>query len=461
MDVISDDSLRLKSSPAVRKLVSLLATVRNPEDTIGSFLAKETGFDPEGLSYHSLTDLCERLIRILKKGDARESPDKETLYIQAFMDYVQDHVATNGNSLDSLIKTWEQGDDPKISSPADTRAVRVMTIHKSKGLEFPYVILPYSENVGLYRQGYSWTVPEVDGTPLEKMGKAAFDVMLSSTSVGTLFEESYQKERLFQYIDNINLYYVALTRASKGMTIISDIGCSPESTMSGILKEYLDGQDLMSGFSREVGDSGCPVTFRKGEMYDFSGMDRKESLINSRTTGYPSFPLNPQTSSCEDGYRGRLRVSPEALDFFTGEGAAAAAARQNGTVLHDILSRVRVPSDLRGSVHQAVIAGDLEGSKEKEVEALLSDRIASHPAWFPEYGADILNETSLIDSDGREWRPDRVVIKDGMVTIIDYKFGQKNPRYRSQVARYASIYRSLGYNNVITALWYVPSDEVE
>ncbi len=450
-NVISDDSLRLKSSPAVRKLVSLLASVRNPEDTIGSFLAREAGFDAGELSYHSLPDLCERLVRILKTGEDRESFDSETLYLQSFMDYVQDHVATNGNSLDSFLRSWEDGEDPKVSSPSDTGAVRVMTIHKSKGLEFPYVILPYSDKVGLYRSGTSWTVPDVEGTALEKMGKAAFDVSLSSKSEGTLFEEDYQKDRLLQYIDNINLYYVALTRASKGMTIISDIGCSAERSMAGILMEYLKSQDPQSG---------SPLVFRRGEMYDFTKLDRSESLIYARVSDYPSFPLNPETST-EEGERSRLRVSSEALDFFTEEGSAASLARHNGTVLHDILSRVRIPSDLGSSVHQAVIAGDLEASREKEVEVLLAKRIAGHPDWFPEKGAKILNETSLIDSDGREWRPDRVVVKDGTVTIIDYKFGQKVPGYRSQVARYAAIYRRLGFGKVNTFLWYVPSDEVE
>ena len=92
---------------------------------------------------------------------------------------------------------------------------------------------------------------------------------------------------------------------------------------------------------------------------------------------------------------------------------------------------------------------------------MLSERIASHPEWFPETGAKILNESSLIDFDGREWRPDRVVIKDGAVTIIDYKFGEHNPRYKAQVNRYASIYRRLGYKAVSTAIWYVFDDKVD
>ena len=92
---------------------------------------------------------------------------------------------------------------------------------------------------------------------------------------------------------------------------------------------------------------------------------------------------------------------------------------------------------------------------------MLAERIAGHPEWFPEEGAEILNETALIDYDGREWRPDRVIIQDGKVTVIDYKFGEHNPHYKAQVARYASIYRRLGYKAVSSAIWYVFTNQVE
>ncbi|MBO6160563.1 MAG: hypothetical protein J6O01_03675, partial [Bacteroidales bacterium] len=85
-------------------------------------------------------------------------------------------------------------------------------------------------------------------------------------------------------------------------------------------------------------------------------------------------------------------------------------------------------------------------------------RIAAHPEWFPAGGAQVLAETTLIDTDGQEYRPDRVVIRDGRVTVIDYKFGAERPAYARQVARYADIYRRMGYAQVDTVLWYVPSD---
>ena len=458
IDVISDDSLHLKSSFMVRKLVSLISSVKNPDDTIGSYLATRAGLEAGKISFHSLPDLCEQLLRLLQKNEDPEIMKDETLYIQSFMDYVQDHVASNGNSLDAFLKAWDDA-DPKVSSPSDVNAVRVMTIHKSKGLEFPYVIFPYSEKVTLFKAHASWKVPSVEGTPLQDIGKTAFDVTLSSGSASTLFEKDYRQELLLQYIDNINTYYVALTRASKGITIISDIASKPEGSFAGLLRGFLEGNGGTEGFCEERADEEETLTFRKGSMYDFSNLERKEEDITGIEPGFPSFPLNPEED--EGTERGRLRVSTDASDFFTAEGMARAEARHNGTVLHDILSRVKVPSDLGQAVLQAVRDGELEPERQDEVYRMLSERIFSHSEWFPGSGATILNETSLFDTDGKEWRPDRVVIRDGKVTVIDYKFGEHNPGYRKQVARYAAIYRRLGYKDVSAAIWYVPSDEVD
>lgn len=449
LDVISDDSLRLKSSSIVRKLVSMVSFVNNPDDTIGSYLSGEYGIEAGYVPFHSLIDLCERLARLLSEGKDGDRFREETQYIQSFMDYVQDHVNTNGNSLDAFLKAWDE-DDPMVSSPSDIKAVRVMTIHKAKGLEFPYVILPYSEKVELFRPENSWSVPKVENTPLEDIGRAAFDVKLSSKSVGTLFEDNYRKELLLQYIDNINTYYVALTRASVGMTVISDIGSAPDKTLSGILRDYLESEGEEKGFAVERNEDEEYVIFRKGELYDFGGLKRKDPGMTRLEVGFPSYQE-----------RGRLRLSSESADFFIEERAAALKAMHNGTVLHDILSRVVRPDDLEASVRLAVDQGDLEPGRGDEVMALLSERISAHPEWFPADGAEILNETALFDVDGREWRPDRVVLRDGSVTVIDYKFGEKESRYQAQVRRYAGIYRRLGYKDVSTAIWYVNTDEVE
>ena len=83
------------------------------------------------------------------------------------------------------------------------------------------------------------------------------------------------------------------------------------------------------------------------------------------------------------------------------------------------------------------------------------------PLRIPSEDTEVLNETQLIDTDGQVYRPDRVLIKDGKVTVIDYKFGEKNRRYHRQVARYADIYRRMGYSEITPIIWYVLTDEVE
>lgn len=483
VSVISDDSLHLKSSAVARQVVSLLSSVGNEDDTIGSFLAGELDIDVGGLSCLSLSDLCEQLLRILK-GREPELFESETQYVQALMDFVQDYVAVNGNAVDGFLKAWQEA-DPKISSPSDPESVRVMTIHKSKGLEFHHVIFPFAEEIGLFRPEEHWTRPSVEGTELEGVADGVYNVRLRKPeNEDSLFRDGSQKELQFQFVDNINTFYVALTRAVKGLTVIAADPpakiadalvpvCADEasggaevealpvdfSDFSQILYAYLYCHGNALGFTNEESDES--TVFSKGELYDYSGLERKADTISELTPGYPSYPLNPAQ---EDGdsdvrERGRLKFSADSIDFF--RDGSRNEARLNGTVLHAILSEVVVPSDLPAAVRHAFEAGEIDAGQEEEYLNILAQRIAAHPEWFPADGTEVLNETQLIDTDGQAYRPDRVLVKDGKVTVIDYKFGERNRRYLRQVARYADIYRRMGYSEISSVIWYVLADEVE
>ena len=451
IDVISDDSLKLKSSAVVRKLVSLLSCVKNPDDTIGSYLARTSGLDPGRLAHRSLVDLCEQLLRLLSEQDGSAVAD-ETLYIQSFMDVVQEYVTLNGNALDGFLKAWNDA-DPKVSSPADAQAVRVMTIHKAKGLEAPYVIFPFAEKVGLFRPEHRWVVPPADALPLQGTLPAAFDVNLTKNCPANLFEPDYRREVLLQYVDNINTFYVALTRAAKGMTVIAAAGSGPGKDFSGILRAYLEAQGEALGFGKEAEspDAKAPATFRKGSLYDFRTMKRPAAVAGWPSPGYPSAPL-----------AGRLQFSRDSVDFFS-DAEDLLKPRQNGIVLHGILASVRTASDLDGAVETAFRDGSLDREQADAARELLGKRIAAHPDWFPEPSEmpnAVRTETALIDIDGETYRPDRVLIRGGRVLVLDYKFGRPKADHLDQVARYAGIYRRMGYADVRTAVWYVPEDRV-
>jgi hypothetical protein len=208
----------------------------------------------------------------------------------------------------------------------------------------------------------------------------------------------------------------------------------------------------------DVGDMVCFSTHRKSDA---------ETEIFNMTAGdeLPSIALNQEPEEgvedvCE---RGRLKFSADALDFFSDEGEAgiSASRRLKGVVLHDILSRVSVPADLAAAVRQSVRNGDITVQEAQEAESLLEARLAAAVSrgWFPEKADMVLNESTLIDTDGQMLRPDRVVVNNGRVVIIDYKFGEHHRSYERQLRKYAGIWRRLGYSDVSSFLWYVHTDE--
>ena len=488
--VITDDSLRVKSSITVRRLVSLMSFADNPQDTVNGYLAESLDIAlPRECG--SLVDMVEALFRELKTKDADGLWKGEALHIQSFMDHVQEYVSMNGNSLRGFLKYWD-GENPSICSPSSGESVRVMTIHKSKGLDFPYVIIPFAENINLYKAGSYWCVPELEGTPLDGVADGVYDVTLSKASEDTLFAEDYRKENFLQQVDNINTIYVAMTRAALGMHIIAKTPSAKclKAVEAGDTTQFADFSQMLYWFAsascggdvpgneellppftvaRTAAEDGTE-RFDAGDMVCF-GEHRKHGNETATfdISGHdelPSIALNPQPGDSDEDVRerGRLKFTADALDFFSkdGETGVSASNRIKGVVLHDILAHVNVPEDLEGAVRQAVQAGELTGSEADEAYGLLSERIAAAAdrGWFPSDADRILNEASLIDTDGQICRPDRVVIADGKVIIIDYKFGEHHRIYERQLKKYAGIWSRLGYEDVTSYLWYVHTDEV-
>ena len=488
--VITDDSLRVKSSITVRRLVSLMSFADNPQDTVNGYLAESLDIAlPRECG--SLVDMVEALFRELKTKDADGLWKGEALHIQSFMDHVQEYVSMNGNSLRGFLKYWD-GENPSICSPSSGESVRVMTIHKSKGLDFPYVIIPFAENINLYKAGSYWCVPELEGTPLDGVADGVYDVTLSKASEDTLFAEDYRKENFLQQVDNINTIYVAMTRAALGMHIIAKTPSAKclKAVEAGDTTQFADFSQMLYWFAsascggdvpgneellppftvaRTAAEDGAE-RFDAGEMVCF-GEHRKHGNETATfdISGHdelPSIALNPQPGDSDEDVRerGRLKFTADALDFFSkdGETGVSASNRIKGVVLHDILAHVNVPEDLESAVRQAVQSGELTGAEADEAYRLLSERIAAAAGrgWFPSDADRILNEASLIDTDGQMCRPDRVVIADGKVIIIDYKFGEHHRAYERQLKKYAGIWSRLGYEDVTSYLWYVHTDEV-
>lgn len=441
ISVVTDASLRVKNSISVRRLVSMMSYVDNPDDTIGSYIASEFGIKALPESYHSIADLVEQLYKILCNDPGRlDDCRKEVMYVASFMDFVTDYCNSNGNNLREFLSYWAQK-DPDVNASSSSDSVRIVTIHKSKGLDFEYVIVPFVENIMTFNNDKTrlWTSPRRSGS-LDPYADWLFHVKLTDKSDTTLFEETYRQERFNQAVDAMNLLYVATTRARSGMKILF----SPPSKKNKYnLAIYLT--ELFKGADGNV-------NYTVGNMPDFSLCRKDESNQNTVNMNFPFYEIGS-----------RLGIRPYAADFFSREDNALEhlSFRERGVVLHDILSRIVTPEDLEHAVDVAVDNGELAADSKAKVMDFLGKRIASHPDFFPaeDSGITTLAEQTVIDSDGTDHRPDRVLIyPDGRVLIVDYKFGSPKDEYVSQIVCYKKIFEKMGYASVRAVLWFVYGD---
>ena len=479
--VVSNDSLRVKSSLTVRRLTSLLAynTGGDEGKPLDRYVAKSTGITGKR-AYFSIPDLCESLLRDLKEFDP-VTYEKETFYIQSFMDEIKLWTSKNGNKLASFLKYWEDS-DKKIASPDGIDAVSVLTIHKAKGLEFPYVIFPYPEKVELYprKTPKKWCrLPQDSGLSVSE--GVVWEVTLSGKSTDTLFADEYRRERELQFTDNLNIVYVALTRASKALHVIStaEKATSPkEGGFSNLLYAYAKVSGALevipsmeettpqkTGKGKEKEQISAGSAFY-GEPYNFkTPSSGGKEVAESVPSIYESYSLNPVGEEDASGAtETRLKLRADASDFFDDEGHTGygASLRIRGTVLHDILSEVVVPSDLDGAVRRAVAAGRLSGEEAAEAEGLLRGAIksVSDRGWFPSSREGVRNEEAIITSSGEVRRPDRVVDLADRTVIIDYKFGHPERAYYTQLREYASLYSQMFPSRPVEAwLWYLTESD--
>ena len=430
--VISDDSLNLKNAVTVRRLISLLTFYDNPANAVGSYIATSIGVVfPDNC--HSLVDFCEHLLRELKDYDP-QTFEAEILYVGAFMDILQEWSKSNGNNLRTFIKGWQEKEDLFIGSPGNSDAVRIMTVHKSKGLEFPHVIFPFADKVGIYKHTIRWCKLNASGSALGSEASGFYPVDLTDGVSRTLFADSLEQERSLQLVDNLNIFYVALTRASKSLHVIAKNPAvdTAKALKAGKTPEWKDFSQILYAWTQ------CCSDRTWGTPYDFGSMKRKQvSDTVPFKADWAMIPLG-----------GRLKASPDASDYFGPDGQVgpAASGRLRGIELHKVLASVDA-------------AAGLPVGLDPQDMAMLAERIDSHPEWFSLPLAR--NEVTVFAADGSRLRPDRVMeTPDGAIVIVDYKFGEERQSYLYQVRRYMGLYRDMGYSDVRGYVWYVPSDKV-
>jgi len=439
-EVITEDSLMLSSSETLRKLIAVLKYIANPQDSINTVTISMlfntdkpdiTGLDTKG----SLYSLCDSILR----EKLSPLPEGETPFVFAFLDELLNYIGKFGSNLRGFIKWWDEGGSGKcISAPKSDNAIRVMTIHKSKGLSANAVILPFfNEPLHKNKETMIWCEPRTE--PFKSIGLVP--VKCTSALKNTIFASDYDEERLMQVVDNINTAYVATTRAICNMLIYCP---EPKFTKKGAYD------------SRGFGVSDWLYEHLKGEL------DGNMCWSVGELCKDTDPKTVAETFVCRDfksrPFKGKLRIQLRGGEYFN---------RELGTRYHDILSLIEDESGIDRAVSAALADGLIS---EQEVQPTRNVMLSVIRRCAPLHWFDgtyrCLNEVSLVDAQGEVTRPDRVLVEkdkplgEGEAIVIDYKFGEKKSQYRKQVQDYMEQLRNMGYSKVSGALLYC-KDEIE
>jgi len=461
-DVVSDEALEVASSKAVQFLLTTLRCIENPASATVRFqLALQmeqlrlrqlqaADIDMERLPdnddnplfgelahvpRNSLYEMCEALVAKFSMLFGKE----DKIFVQSFLDIVLDFGSNENQELTLFLEWWENSAAKrKIAIPNTQNAIRIMTIHKSKGLEFKHVIIPFchwNTDLDAKKENILWCRPPV--APFNNF--TYLPVRYESALGDTIFKEEYYAERVYAFIDNLNALYVALTRAREQMIIYAPMpkGKNAFSTISGILHRCFDSELPREGTCELV--FGEPVSVAPG---------KKEPENEEKS---------PPLYTADKGNRLRLRLKK---GFSFGQ---KDSKRATGIFMHKVLSEIKDYNDIGAVVDELVASGDIEATHAGELTGLLNEKMERPQVreWFdPE--KETLREHPILSSRGIKI-PDRVVVDKttGLAIVIDYKFGDiESANYMKQVENYCSLMRQMGYKKVEGYLWYPGLDKI-
>ena len=486
--IVSDEAFRLDASAACTLIVQALHLLTHPDDILAQATIVKlyhravlhlqtddaqlfhrntplTSLLPEEFSAHTdellqlpLYELAERLFTIFQLQTLTD----ESGYVCAFFDQLTQFCQDYGTDIDAFIREWDETIGSKTIQSTETDGIRILTIHKSKGLEFDNVIIPYAD-WRLEMPDVLWCKPQEE--PFSALPLAPIDYSAKQMR-GTIYEHEYLDEHLQNTVDNLNLLYVAFTRASHNLFVIGRRAA--KNTRAQLIESVLPELHLNDAELNGIDDEEAPIHFRYGTL---STTTRHESPSGP----YPSDnvflqPVRPLQVSIETFTAPvEFRQSNRSRDFIEGEDESGELSYiKMGSVLHEVFSRIRTTADINDALSQLQSEGILyndELSREK-ITSLLRRRLESPRIadWFsPRW--QLYNECSILhlDDDGNlvERRPDRVMTDGHETHIVDFKFGKSHPEYIAQVQEYMHLLSSMGLPQIHGWLWFVYSNKIE
>lgn len=482
VNVVSDEAFRLEASVSVQLLIHALHLLTHPTDSLTkAYLIKsfhrdvlgESGTDAELLSKNiepdgllpeayiahfdellmlPLYELVEQLYIIFELHRLKD----QSAYVCAFYDCLMAFTKDNSTDIDAFIETWETELYKKTIQSDELNGIRILTIHKSKGLEFEHVLLPFCD-WKLERGDIIWCEPKEE--PFSQLPVAPIDY--NQKLIGTIYEQDYQNEHLQLTVDNLNLLYVAFTRACKNLFVIGKR--KAKNTRSALIEQVLPELTLDGAVLDGVEDEQSDITFSYGTLYTESE-EEKQASDNVFLQSSEQIPVEMTVF----GSKTEFRQSNKSREFVeSDEESAQQSYIKTGSVLHHVFSTIHTLEDVEGALRKLEQDGILydEDITAAKLSALLSKRLEDPRVreWFSGKWT-LYNECSILftkDHQVCERRPDRVMYDGNRMVVVDFKFGHPRPEYQEQVREYMTLLEKMGHPNVEGYLWYVYSNQIE
>lgn len=470
-DIIGNEGLLIASASAVRFLTGILQLFIHPDDPVQQAIVtyefgrgalrlpenealaavfsqqqipgvlcrhftEEENTAVQNLKHLSLFEMCEQLIHRYNLADWHG----EAVFLQAFQDVIFGYSSGKTADLSTFLTWWEKkGQRQTIAMPENEQAMRVMTIHKSKGLDFKVVIMPFCDwSLDSRMRPVIWC-----DTPAEPFSQLPMLPVEYTKKLGeSLFARQYYSEMMHTYIDNLNVAYVAFTRARNEMHCM----CAKPPVKK-------DGGITINGLSSLLytllSDSSKP--FEAGSFsaenseYRFGEPVRLESKTNAAA--------QPEMTRIQNRYpvellNNRLRIRHRINNFSREETDITENPLDYGNLMHEILSELEHPDHYLHLVDRLIKQGRIS---EQESTVIIADleafrKLPELSEWFPA-GSQVLNETTIVTPRGELYRPDRVVLRGNEAIVVDYKFGvAERPEHVAQVENYGRLMQEMGYN---------------
>ncbi|MDE7069966.1 MAG: UvrD-helicase domain-containing protein [Alistipes sp.] len=468
-DVMTQEALIVGAAPVSSFVIACLRLSVNPHNSLhraiyNRFLEKEafdTPLDEEEVLFFRTLRLYppeEAFERIAMRYRLRLR-HQELAYLQALHEQIIGFSIGRVADIPLFLRWWdEQGSSRSLSVEQGETTIEITTIHKAKGLEKKVVLIPYC-NWPLDPKasgGGNIVWAECREEALAEIGR--FPVRYKTSMGESFFSDDYYREKIYAHVDNINLLYVALTRAVESLHIFIPEGGGRGSSVGQLLLQNL-GSPAESTSPAEPLEERISRIDNGGEIHEFGIFAGPEPEKKARS-GTEHLLLEEYPTAEPD-----LRLRLPSQRYFERSAGETASLRDLGILLHKTFAEAASEEEIRRALHEMAQDGTISPEERERLETLVAEALADPltGSWFDGSWQTVRNEQEIVlPGSGATRRPDRVMIAGNRAVVVDYKFGDlEAEKYRRQVREYMRLLREMGYEEVEGYLWYVRMGRTE